>query len=147
MASNSWGLQTPVALIGTEAVPVALTTSYTGQSATFTATAGVRQITFYIQYVPTNASNSIQWKIEGSGLQPVAGTIPNFYQDTSESITTGVDTVSAKSYTYAPAATAAVYIKNTVDINDMNIKISVKETVGGGTAGTVSVYALSSANQ
>ncbi len=140
----SYGIQTSKNLIGTTAAPVTLTTAYTGNTASF-ITSGVAMVTFYVQYTAQTGGNSIQLKVEGSPTTTNSGT-PVFYQDVSSSVTTGTATLTQVEYTFVNAGTTVQRFRIPWPCADQTLKISIKETVGAGTAGTASVAVLIGCN-
>lgn len=147
----SYGLQTAKDLIGTVAAPVTLTTLYTGNTATFRSS-GCAMLTFYVRYTAQTGGNSIQIKIEGSPddpnpVTPQSGAVTStFYQDISTSVSGGTATISQVEYTFVNAGTTALGLRISFPSADHQIKISIKETLGGGTAGTASLRVLMGPN-
>lgn len=140
----SYGLQEKLALIGTPAVPLALTTLYTGRTATF-ITSGVAMVMFYIQYTAQTIGNSIQIKIEGSPITTNDGT-PTFYQEASSSVAAGVADELITEHNHTSTTATAERFRISFPCADQTVKISIKETVAAGTAGTACVEALKGSN-
>lgn len=141
----SYGLQSPVAVIGSTTSPVTLTTAYTGNTAQI-ITSGVAMITFYIQYTAQTSGNSIQIQIQGSPDTVNSASVPVFYSDLTTSATLGSVTVYPDEYTYTSTGTSATGLRILFPAADQTIKVSIKETVASGSAGTASVRALEGSN-
>jgi hypothetical protein len=147
----SYGLQSPKALIGTPTTPVTLTNAYTGNTYSL-ITSGAAMITFYLQYTAQTGGNTVQLKIESSpnttndidaAGNPVT---PLFYQDVSTAVAAGVVTLAPIEYTFTNAGTTAKLIRILWPCADQEVKISLKETINAGTAGTASLAALVGCN-
>lgn len=150
-ASLSYGLQQQKNLLGTVLAPVTLTNSYAGNSAIL-RTSGCAMLTFYVQYTAQTSNNSIQIKIEGSPDDPNPTTpqgvpvVSTFYQDISTSVAAGTATATQVEYTFVNPGTSALGIRLAFPAADHQIKISIKETIGAGSAGTASVRVLMGPN-
>jgi len=144
----SYGLQTALNLIGTPAAPVTLTAAFTDNRTSF-ITSGVAMITFYVQYTPQTSGNSVNIKIEGC---PITSNDTSkfgaqvFYPETAESVSGGVVTETPVTHTFVSSGTSAQQFKIQYPCADQTIRVSIDETVSGGTAGTGSIQALLGSN-
>ncbi len=140
----SYGLQTPLNLIGTPTAPVTLTTAFTGNRATF-ITSGVAMVSVFVQYTPQTSGNAINVKIEGCPITSNDTTnfgAQVFYPETSQTVATGVVTEVPVTHTFVSSGTSAQQFKIQYPCSDQTVRISIDETVSGGTAGTGSVQIL-----
>jgi hypothetical protein len=136
----SYGLQTRLNLIGTEAIPVTLTNNY-GDNFTVFQTYGVAMVTFYINYTAQTSGNSILIALQGSP-DTKNDTTQIFYEDASLDINNGNATIVPTQYTYASQGTSVQGLRVSFPCADASVRVLVKEIVASGTAGTVSVVAI-----
>lgn len=141
----SYGLQSPVAILGSTVAPVTLTTAYTGNT-TQVITSGVAMVTLYIQYTAQTSGNSVQIQVQGSPDTVNSAAAPVFYSDLTTSATNGEVTVYPAEYTFTSTGTTAQGLRILFPCADQTLKISIKETVASGTAGTASVRILEGSN-
>lgn len=115
---------------------VTLTTAFSGNRKTVKS-GGMSQGTLYIAYTTGagGAGNNVDIQLDFSN----DGT--TWYQESSSSTTTGTTTLYNHTYTFDGAASAtAYYLRIPFAVADKYIRISLKETVVGGSAGTVTSY-------
>ena len=93
--------------------------------------------TIYIRYTSSTTGNSIQYFLEFSNDGV------NYNPEPNETVAAGVATAIIKSRDYVSLGTAATFIPAiSMPVNDMFMRILIKETLGGGGAhGTVTVDA------
>jgi hypothetical protein len=151
MPALSYGLQADKNIMGTETTPVTLTNSYAGNNA-IQVVSGTAITTIYVQYTAQTAGNSIQVKVEGSPDNPDPKTPQGppvtsfFYQDISTSVAAGTATAVRVEYSYTSLTTGAERFRISFPTADRQMKISIKETVAAGSAGTASVRVLNGPN-
>lgn len=135
-------------VIGTLASPVTLTTVYSGNTSNPFEVVHYAQLTFCVQYITGagGATNSIQVKIEGSpDLLDNDSVTPIYYQETSSLTSAGTITHTAAEHTFTGAASATTYrVFFYAPPAFKTLRVSVKETVVGGSAGTASVRLITS---
>lgn len=115
---------------------VTLSTDYADNRKTV-GTGGMTQGVLYVLYTTGagGTANNVDIKLEFS---PDGD---SFFQETSSSTTSGVSTIYQHSYTFEGAVAATAYsIRIPFDIADKNVRVSLKETVAAGSAGTVTAY-------
>lgn len=135
--------------LGASAAPVTLTTAYSGNVSGSKNIEHYSQITLCVDYTTGagGAGNSIQLKLEGSPdpLNNDGLTVSDFYQETSSGTSSGTITHYAAEHTFTGAGSATEYkFFFFVPPAYLTWRISAKETVVGGAAGTVTVRAITS---
>lgn len=135
--------QNQYAVVGTPSTPVTLTTSYAtaGQSRIFSV-GGQPQMTVYVDYTAAGVGNSIQIKIEAAPLDAITGTTATVYRETSANASGGTVTLTSAERTFVGTNGTTERFCFRSPLADKQVKISVKETVVAGSAGTAAVQAL-----
>lgn len=137
----NYGVQNEGYLLGTSALAVTLTTAYTGNASTPIPVGHFSQIAISFTYTPGagGGGNSVQIKIEGSpDLLDNQGITPVYYQETASSVSGGTITHTLAEHTFVGAVASTAY--SGVFYAPpcfMTLKVSAKETLGGGSAGTL----------
>lgn len=147
--SLGYEYQQPLVLIGTKSgttrTSVALTTSYDVANKTNVfETGGMSKVNFSILYTTGAAetNNSIEVRIRTSP----DGT--NLYQIVNEAVSAGTSTLTAREFTFVGASAATAYaISLPLDVWDLYMEISVKESGVAANAGTVYVEATLSGDE
>lgn len=124
-----------------EITTATLTTAYTGNNKIIT-TDYMPQITLYIEYTPGSGGNgnSIQIKNEFSSDGV------NFHQETAQLASPGSTNDYVQEHTFnnndSTVALTTYKLRIPIQMADKYFKLSVKETVVGGSAGIVFIEAL-----
>lgn len=141
--------------IGSAATAATLTTSYAGNVSVPHPLMHYSQLTFFVDYTPGagGGGNSVQIQIESSpdlldnyGTQPLQTVItPIYYIETTSSTVGGVITHTIAEHTFVGAVASTSYkFFFFVPPAYKTLRVSAKETVVGGAAGTVRVRGLAS---
>ncbi len=135
-------------VIGSASAAATLTTSYAGNVSNPYLMQHYSQLTFFVDYTPGagGGGNSVQIQIEGSpDLLDNPGVTPIYYIETDSATTAGAitHTIAYHNFVGAVAATSYKYMFY-VPPAYKTIRVSAKETVVGGSAGTVKIRALNS---
>lgn len=143
--SLGYNAQSEKYLIGTSSTVANLTTSYTDNSVTF-ETGHMSEMTVYFDYTTGAAGvgNSIQFLFEGSpDSNENPSPAPIFYQALGQTVAAGVITFNDASATYVGAAGSTTYKRSFYfPPAHLKMKLSVKETIAAGAAGTIKVRIL-----
>lgn len=135
-------------VIGSAAAPATLTTAYSGNVSNPYLMQHFSQLTFFVDYTPGagGGGNSVQIQVEGSpDLLDNPGVTPIFYIETDSGATSGTITHTIANHTFTGAVAATSYkFFFYVPPAYKTIRVSAKETVVGGSAGTVRIRALNS---
>lgn len=144
----SYPVQEELYLLGAIAAPVTLTTSYAGNVSVPEHVEHYAQMTFCIEYTTGagGAGNSVQIQVEGSpDLLSNDSVTPLYYIETASSVSGGTITHTAALHTLVGAASATQYnVFFYVPPAFKTIRVSAKETVVGGSAGTLILRAITS---
>lgn len=142
-------------MIGTADTAVTLTTSYSDNISSSVLMQYNSQLTFFVDYTTGagGAGNSVQIQVEGSpDLLDNHGVLPNetlitpiFYIETSSNTSGGTITHTQCFHTLVGTSSATEYRSYFfVPPAYKTIRISVKETVVGGSAGSLKVRMMKS---
>lgn len=134
-------------ILGTASAAVTLTTSYTDNVSSDIPAAYFSQFTFCVEYTTGagGGGNSVQIKIEGAPESPSSGLTPVYFTETASATSGGTITHTAATHTFVNGAAATTerfffYAPPAFQ----SLRISAKETVVGGSAGTLKVRLISS---
>lgn len=129
--------------LGTSATPVTLTTAYSGNVSTVVPSGHFSQFTICFSYTTGagGAGNSLQIIMEGSpDLLDNLGTTPQYFQETASSVSAGTITHTLATHTFVGAGSATNYVGMFYSPPSFSIvRFSAKETVVGGSAGTLTL--------
>lgn len=127
-----YGIQSDVYLIGTSSTAATLTDTYTDNTKTFQVE-GVSQAAFYIEYTPAAASRIVYIQYE---FGPASD---DFYKSTSKDTTSTARTLYIVPTQFTGTTASTAYkLRDTIDIADKWLRISVKES-GSSSFGTVTI--------
>jgi hypothetical protein len=142
--SLSYGVQSDQYLIGSASAAYTLTAAYDAATGTKVLhTEGISEVALYISYTTGagGAGNSLQLRLQGS--PDLITATPTFYRDITTSSAAGTITCSQAAYSMTGAAAGTEYTyRILVPVADRQLQFSVKETVVGGAAGTLTVRGL-----
>lgn len=135
--------------LGDAATTVTLTTSYTDNTSDPKNLQHYSELMVCVTYTPGagGGGNSIQIMIEGSPdpLDNDGLSVTDFYQETSSSTSGGAITHYAAEHTIVGASAGTEYKRFFyVPPAYLTLRISAKETVGGGSAGTAKIRLVTS---
>jgi hypothetical protein len=134
-------------ILGDASTAVTLTTAYAGNVSSAFAASYFSQFTFCVEYTTGagGGGNSIQIKIEGAPESMSSGITPVFFTETASATSGGVVTHTAAAHTFTNGAAATTerfffYAPPAFQ----SLRVSAKETVVGGSAGTAKIRLISS---
>lgn len=135
-------------VIGSASAAATLTTAYSGNVSAPFPMQHYSQLTFFVDYTPGagGSGNSVQIQVEGSpDLLDNPGVTPIYYIESDAATSTGVITHTIAYHTFVGAVASTSYkFMFYVPPAYKTIRVSAKETVVGGSAGTVKIRALNS---
>ena len=128
--------------------PAALTTSYAGNISIPFHVEHFAQMTVFVEYTTGAAgvNNSVQIKFEGSpDLLQNDAVIPLYYQETSSAVTGGTILHTLAEHSIVnPAGAATIRAHFYVPPAYKTLRVSAKETIAAGAAGTVIIRIMHS---
>ncbi len=136
-------------VLGTAVAPITLTNAYTGNVSGLKNLAHYAELTVCVSYTPGagGSGNSIQIRIEGSPdpLDNDGLTVTDFYQESSSSTSGGTITHYAAEHTFVGTTASTEYkFFFYAPPAYLTLRVSAKETLGGGAAGTAKVRLITS---
>lgn len=134
-------------VLGTSSTAATLTTSYSGNVSSTMNTRRAYEVELNVLYTPGSggSGNSVQLKVEWATPNDVSASpgSTEWYQEASESTSAGSTTLYQQNYTFTGAtAGTAYYFTVSVPVKQAYLRVSAKETVVGGSAGTAKVFAV-----
>lgn len=122
--------QKTINLIGTSSSLATLTAAYAGNTKSF-ATAGMAEIMLYVKYVATDATNVIEIKVDRSADKT------NWFQEVQEKNNGSTAIGELHEHQFDSTAGGTDMYSIPIPVANKYTRVSVKETVNGGSAGTI----------
>lgn len=145
----TYGQQSSIIVFGDVGSPVNLSTSYADNVKVFTVE-NMAQVYFEFEYTTGAAGdgNTVEFKIESSidaagGGASMGTPTPRFSQDLTNSVSSGVVTLSDEEFHYTATTGGTLYARGFYfPVAVKQLRISAKEVINAGASGTLFMRAL-----